>query len=111
MIADKNGLPLVFFFQYTGMDQSRSFIAGPDRGLSPFVRKKKIQASLDSWYSTLLSGMVKTGGLFTLIGKRQSAAPAEKPEENKYSVCSKFPDSSGPEIVFDEELRVHLMDG
>ena len=53
--------------------------------------------------------MAHTGGLFALIGKRQSRAAPKKPEENKYAICSKFPDPT--EIKFDEELGVHLMDG
>ena len=53
--------------------------------------------------------MVKTGGIFTLIGKHKSRAASQQSEEKKYAICSIFPEES--DIVFDGELRVHLMDG
>ena len=104
------GFSMHFWFSVQGWIRAVVSSLGPTGVCLLSSARKKFRRHLIADI-VLLSGMVKTGGLFTLIGKRQSAAPAEKPEENKYSVCSKFPDSSGPEIVFDEELRVHLMDG
>ena len=52
---------------------------------------------------------MKTGGIFTLIGKHKSRAASQQSEEKKYAICSIFPEES--DIVFDGELRVHLMDG
>ena len=57
--------------------------------------------------------MVQTGGLLAVIGARSNFGNTFKPvESNIYSICSKFPDATnGIEILFDGELRVHLMDG
>ena len=55
--------------------------------------------------------MVKTGGLFVVINRRPSQIGAAiAADTNKYSICSKFPESES-DILFDGDLKVHLMDG